>query len=387
MDAGVVVENADGDGVRAVVGVGVAGSLPYASTLCGACYDACPVKIDIPRMLLHLRSRVVEEVDRPKSVWVSIAARTAERIGARDTEQGSGALIQTQSDLGVFRRWVEVTFDRAWAQRAARPSEPSAADTPSDSTDPKLAAELDRKFAQTGKLVGPLHGVVIAIYGMGSVLGPIVGPVAAKVLFSGLAQRAVCRTTQPDRGAGSGSRVVRSQGVQLGKLSTQRVDKVSPLAVTIGPQNGDRVPDECQPCPADVNCDRVIDMVDTLIEVSRIEQGSAAATLHVQTLDVREVLEEHGLRGGYGAARIRQDLERRQVADAVIEEALTLLEDRDEEAAARELAKRRLAQLPSGLAPEAAARRLVGYLTRRGHPPGLAQRVAISVSGLDHRWD
>lgn len=38
------------------------------------------------------------------------------------------------------------------------------------------------------------------------------------------------------------------------------------------------------------SCDRVIDMVDTLIEVSRIEQGSAASTLHVQNLDVREVV-------------------------------------------------------------------------------------------------
>jgi L-lactate dehydrogenase complex protein LldF len=35
-------------------------SLPYASTLCGACYDVCPVAIDIPQMLVHLRSRVVE---------------------------------------------------------------------------------------------------------------------------------------------------------------------------------------------------------------------------------------------------------------------------------------------------------------------------------------
>jgi L-lactate dehydrogenase complex protein LldF len=41
---------------------GVAGnaSLPYASTLCGACYDVCPVAIDIPQMLVHLRSRVVD---------------------------------------------------------------------------------------------------------------------------------------------------------------------------------------------------------------------------------------------------------------------------------------------------------------------------------------
>ncbi|MGH7905335.1 MAG: LutB/LldF family L-lactate oxidation iron-sulfur protein [Candidatus Binataceae bacterium] len=32
-----------------------AGHLPFASTLCGACRDICPVKIDIPRILLHLR--------------------------------------------------------------------------------------------------------------------------------------------------------------------------------------------------------------------------------------------------------------------------------------------------------------------------------------------
>jgi L-lactate dehydrogenase complex protein LldF len=36
-------------------------SLPYASTLCGACYDVCPVMIDIPSILVHLRGRKVEE--------------------------------------------------------------------------------------------------------------------------------------------------------------------------------------------------------------------------------------------------------------------------------------------------------------------------------------
>ncbi len=34
-------------------------SLPYASTLCGACYEVCPVKINIPEILIHLRGRVV----------------------------------------------------------------------------------------------------------------------------------------------------------------------------------------------------------------------------------------------------------------------------------------------------------------------------------------
>lgn len=35
-------------------------SLPYASSLCGACYDVCPVKINIPEILVHLRGKVVE---------------------------------------------------------------------------------------------------------------------------------------------------------------------------------------------------------------------------------------------------------------------------------------------------------------------------------------
>jgi L-lactate dehydrogenase complex protein LldF len=35
-------------------------SLPFASTLCGACYDACPVMIDIPTMLVHLRAKTID---------------------------------------------------------------------------------------------------------------------------------------------------------------------------------------------------------------------------------------------------------------------------------------------------------------------------------------
>jgi L-lactate dehydrogenase complex protein LldF len=36
-------------------------SLPYASSLCGACYEVCPVKIDIPEVLIHLRNKVVKQ--------------------------------------------------------------------------------------------------------------------------------------------------------------------------------------------------------------------------------------------------------------------------------------------------------------------------------------
>jgi L-lactate dehydrogenase complex protein LldF len=43
---------------------GDAGSLPFASSLCGACGDVCPVKIEIPRLLTHLRAREVASRSR-----------------------------------------------------------------------------------------------------------------------------------------------------------------------------------------------------------------------------------------------------------------------------------------------------------------------------------
>ena len=45
-------------------GLDQAPTLPWASSLCGACYEVCPVKIDIPTVLIHLRARVVSEEKR-----------------------------------------------------------------------------------------------------------------------------------------------------------------------------------------------------------------------------------------------------------------------------------------------------------------------------------
>jgi L-lactate dehydrogenase complex protein LldF len=75
-------------------GLGEAGSLPYASSLCGACYEVCPVKIDIPQVLVHLRGRVVAEAD---------SAADPERLAMR-------ALAWTLSDARRYER----------AQRLAR---------------------------------------------------------------------------------------------------------------------------------------------------------------------------------------------------------------------------------------------------------------------------
>jgi L-lactate dehydrogenase complex protein LldF len=42
--------------------------LPQASSLCGACYEVCPVKIDLPRMLLDLRHEQVM-AGTPSPIW------------------------------------------------------------------------------------------------------------------------------------------------------------------------------------------------------------------------------------------------------------------------------------------------------------------------------
>jgi L-lactate dehydrogenase complex protein LldF len=43
-----------------LIGIENAPSLPFASSLCGACADVCPVRIDIPGILVHLRAKAVE---------------------------------------------------------------------------------------------------------------------------------------------------------------------------------------------------------------------------------------------------------------------------------------------------------------------------------------
>ncbi|WP_440098202.1 lactate utilization protein B [Streptosporangium sp. H16] len=65
-------------------------SLPYASTLCGACFDACPVAIDIPEVLVHLRGKVrharAERMGMRAAGWVfdrPARLARAQRLGGR----------------------------------------------------------------------------------------------------------------------------------------------------------------------------------------------------------------------------------------------------------------------------------------------------------------
>jgi L-lactate dehydrogenase complex protein LldF len=77
-------------------GVQAAGSLPFASTLCGACADVCPVKIDIPEVLVHLRGRVVGERREPlrERLAMRAVAWVFRRPGRLARTERLGRLVQ-----------------------------------------------------------------------------------------------------------------------------------------------------------------------------------------------------------------------------------------------------------------------------------------------------
>lgn len=96
----------------------------------------------------------------------------------------------------------------------------------------------------------------------------------------------------------------------------------------------------------------------------------------------RAWVETRAAERGLGTRRLRAELRRRGVAAAVVEDVLEASGvTREEEARARELAARRLKVL-AGLERATAARRLWGYLVRRGFAPELAGRVVRSLCDL-----
>ena len=95
-------------------GLDQAPTLPWASTLCGACYDACPVKIDIPSVLVHLRGRVLREEKRGVD-GEALAMRLASRVFAsqqryeraqRLARLGRGPLARMR--VGPLRGWADM---------------------------------------------------------------------------------------------------------------------------------------------------------------------------------------------------------------------------------------------------------------------------------------
>jgi L-lactate dehydrogenase complex protein LldF len=95
---------------------GDADELPWASSLCGACADVCPVKIDIPRLLVHLRSRVGGSDPALRLMGWAMAGRR--RFGAAQLGRVPG--MRTGIGLGAWTKGRDLppppreTFRQWW---------------------------------------------------------------------------------------------------------------------------------------------------------------------------------------------------------------------------------------------------------------------------------
>jgi L-lactate dehydrogenase complex protein LldF len=104
-------------------GLDNAPTLPWASSLCGACYEVCPVKIDIPSILVHLRGRVVRERAAMATMARIFSSRRAYEAAQRTAKLGRGPLAGA-----ALRSWTrarelpavpEQTFRDWWRERGA----------------------------------------------------------------------------------------------------------------------------------------------------------------------------------------------------------------------------------------------------------------------------
>ncbi len=125
------------------MGVSHEPGLPFASSLCGACGEVCPVKIDIPKILLELRSDVKKSEAREKQnrmeklafrafAWLMTHPRIYElagKIGASMAPAGDGGWVRSvpaPMDVAPVRAWLSQrdlppspakSFREMWRQR------------------------------------------------------------------------------------------------------------------------------------------------------------------------------------------------------------------------------------------------------------------------------
>jgi L-lactate dehydrogenase complex protein LldF len=93
--------------------------LPHASSLCCACRDACPAKIDLPRLLLDLRADQVEEGE---AAWFDRAAMQGfvQTMQSRFRYESAGKMASLGSNLlagftGGNLKWMPPPLS-AWTQ-------------------------------------------------------------------------------------------------------------------------------------------------------------------------------------------------------------------------------------------------------------------------------
>jgi L-lactate dehydrogenase complex protein LldF len=90
-----------------LIGLEKTAQLPYASSLCGACREVCPVKIDIPQLLLHLRGEITAS-HRNGSAVERLAFKVWARVMMSPAlyNMGSLAARMVQKVMPLSKAWT-----------------------------------------------------------------------------------------------------------------------------------------------------------------------------------------------------------------------------------------------------------------------------------------
>ncbi|MEU9578463.1 lactate utilization protein B [Streptomyces chilikensis] len=99
-------------------------SLPYASSLCGACFDACPVKIDIPSLLVELRHQHTERAGpTAEKLAMKAAAAVMRRPGLFTAAQKAAAPLRLAAGRDQVISRLPPPFD-GWTDSRDLPAPP-----------------------------------------------------------------------------------------------------------------------------------------------------------------------------------------------------------------------------------------------------------------------
>ncbi len=134
------------------------GHLAQASTLCGACKEACPVDIDLPAMLLKVRSGKVQPQDAKPRGEKATAVSPVVALGLRAFTWAS-----TRPKIFALAQKIAAGAGKLWAPQGAWLSLPAFTGWGFSKDFPKPAASTfkdrwgDLRDRQTGTLNVPIH--------------------------------------------------------------------------------------------------------------------------------------------------------------------------------------------------------------------------------------
>ena len=126
-------------------------NLPAASSLCGACHEACPVKINIPRMLLELRSQTAQGEPNPENK----ASGFGERMIWKAWRQGMMSRRRFEAGASVGKLITSPAKRDGWLSKVPPPisgwTDSREFPAPAERTFGKMFAE--RKRARNDTLI------------------------------------------------------------------------------------------------------------------------------------------------------------------------------------------------------------------------------------------